>query len=47
MASVYDPFKAYMSKLRAANAHLPRADLLRLLRAAEAEHVRWLLAHSS
>jgi hypothetical protein len=43
MAPAFDPFKEYMLKLKADNAHLPKEDLMRLLRAAEAEYVRWIL----
>ena len=38
-----DPFKEYIRKLKVDNAHLPRGELLRLLQAARAEHVRWIL----
>ena len=43
MATAFDPFKEYMLKLKSDNAHLPKEDLMRLLRAAEADHVRWIL----
>jgi hypothetical protein len=44
MSSSFDPFKEYILKLKADNSHLPKEDLMRLLRAAEADHVRWILA---
>jgi hypothetical protein len=43
MPPVFDPFREYIRKLKADNAHLPRGELLRLLEAARAEHVMWIL----